>query len=152
MRDVLETPASRLRTEQSDRCNNDDITRRDRHEDADHAEVAQEERNQESRKAGADTAERVHESAGASANACREHLRLIRVVAHGQQLSGQADQNSEGDDQRSVAELREQRPGDSDDSRGPTGSAIAMMKEYHRLFVTVIPFSISSVGTQLAKP
>src|SRR5437667_14424 len=29
MRDVLETPASRLRTEQSDRCNNDDVTRRD---------------------------------------------------------------------------------------------------------------------------
>lgn len=37
-------------------------------------------------------------------------------------------------------------------SNGPEGRAIAMMNEYSRLFVTVMPWPISSVGTQFAKP
>src|SRR6202171_3009443 len=37
-------------------------------------------------------------------------------------------------------------------SKGPIGYANAMMKEYCRLLVTVMPFSTSSAGTQLANP
>src|SRR5437867_4444692 len=109
VRNVLETPARGLRTEQSDRAHHHEITRRDRHEDANHAEVAQEERDQESRKSRADTAERVHQSARAGPHSGWEDLRLVGVVAHGQQLPRQANQDPEGDDQGSDAELREQR-------------------------------------------
>jgi hypothetical protein len=37
-------------------------------------------------------------------------------------------------------------------SSGPTGLAMAMMNEYCRLVVTVMPLEISSVGTQAANP
>ena len=51
-----------------------------------------------------------------------------------------------------MSHLRSNLSATAIDSRGPMGSAMAMMKEYRRLFVTVMPFSISSVGTQFAKP
>src|SRR6202163_2572658 len=48
--------------------------------------------------------------------------------------------------------LRSNRSAKLAASRGAIGYANAMMKEYCRLLVTVMPFSTSSAGTQLAKP
>src|ERR1700694_1211058 len=48
--------------------------------------------------------------------------------------------------------LRSNRSAKLAASKGAIGYANAMMKEYCRLLVTVMPFSTSSAGTQLANP
>ena len=53
---------------------------------------------------------------------------------------------------RQICHFRSIRSATSMPSSGPTGLAMAMMKAYCRLVVTLMPLAISKVGTQAAKP
>ena len=53
---------------------------------------------------------------------------------------------------RQTCHLALMRSANSRHSNGPIGSAMAMIKAYSRLVVTLMPLAISNVGTQAAKP
>lgn len=81
MCNFIEASAGRLRTKYANRRNHKDIARRNRYEHANDPEIPQEKGNYKSGQCCADTADRIHQSTGCRADARREELTLVGMIA-----------------------------------------------------------------------